>query len=393
MQPGLTLFSIIMLVGAAHGLFLALTLINTRDARDAGRPFLAILTIAFAIDLGHEFLFQSGYLLSVLQLAFVDPIINLLYGPSFYLYVRVLTEGSSFKPDRKLWLHALPAVISVVACIFLPRLNAEQFAQLFYEDMPASSSNEIRVLSVIGYIALGSAFSIGFYLFLSIKRLVQHAKLIREQFSYQEKITLRWLRNLLIALSVLYGILIFDGLFAGVISTHEDINHLMYLMVVAVIYVMGYMGMKQPAVFLASQPEAGNSETSESEDTPKYKTSALDTEMSAALCEELQQYMETEKPYLENQLTLPQLAQQVGISPNYLSQVINEQLKVNFFDFINEYRVSEAKSMLATDSEKKANIIDIAHESGFNSKTAFYKAFKKHVGMTPSDFSKANPVG
>ncbi len=81
MQPNLSLFSIIMLLGAAHGLFLALTLINTREAKGTGRAFLAILTLALAIDLGHEFLYQSRYLLNVQMLGYVDPIINLLYGP------------------------------------------------------------------------------------------------------------------------------------------------------------------------------------------------------------------------------------------------------------------------------------------------------------------------
>lgn len=83
----------------------------------------------------------------------------------------------------------------------------------------------------------------------------------------------------------------------------------------------------------------------------KYKTSSLDSEMSAALREELQCYMENESPHLDSKLTLPQLAKQIGISPNYLSQVINEQFKKNFFDFINDYRVEEAKRMLA-DSPK-----------------------------------------
>jgi AraC-like DNA-binding protein len=106
--------------------------------------------------------------------------------------------------------------------------------------------------------------------------------------------------------------------------------------------------------------------------------------------------MNKERPYLESQLTLPQLAQQLGISPNYLSQVINEQLQKNFFDFINEYRVAEAKSKLTADSTTKGSIADVAYDSGFNSKSAFYTAFKKHVGMTPSEFrasaSRANQV-
>ena len=399
MQPELTLFSIIMLVGAAHGLFLTLTLINTRDAGVAGRLFLAILTLAFAIDLGHEFLFQSRYLLDALALAYVDPIVNLLYGPSFYLYSRALTDGILFRFTRFHWLHALPVIVAVFACLAIPDLSTDQFFRLFYEDATANSRDEVLVQQTIGIIAMASVFSIGIYLFFSIRLLIRHAAIVRQQFSSLEKVTLNWLRALLLALSVLYFILIFDGLFSERIGWGEDLNRLLYLLVVVVIYSMGYMGMRQPAIFASPEsvavrksghgaPEStkGDTESGKPQAGAKYKTSALDSAMSAVLRDELEKHMNAERPYLESQLTLPQLAEELRISPNYLSQVINEQLQKNFFDFINEYRVAEAKSKLAPGNATKRSIADIAYESGFNSKSAFYTAFKKHVGTTPSEF-------
>ena len=409
MRPDLTLFSIIMLVGAAHGLFLALTLINTRDAGVAGRPFLAILTLAFAVDLGHEFLFQSRYLLDALALAYIDPIVNLLYGPSFYLYACALTGGVTFRFTRWHWLHAFPVIVATIACLALPDLTSEQFARLFYENGIGITADEVLVQRTIGSIALASVFSIGIYLFLSMRLLVRHARVIRQQFSSLEKVTLNWLRALLLALSVLYFVLIFNGFFGELVGLDENLNRMLYLMVVVVIYSMGYMGIRQPAIFAspesvaalesvqhAPEPATDNAVSGTPRDGAKYRTSALDSAMSAALRDELQSYMNKERPYLESQLTLPQLAQQLGISPNYLSQVINEQLQKNFFDFINEYRVAEAKSKLTAGSTTKGSIADVAYDSGFNSKSAFYTAFKKHVGMTPSEFraseSRANQV-
>lgn len=420
MQPVFTLFSIIMLLGAAHGLFLTLTLINTKQAKGAGRAFLATLTLAFAIDLGHEFLYQTHYLLSAPLLRYIDPVINLLYGPSFYLYVRALTDGISFKLTSIYWLHMLPVVLAAFVCMLLPELSSEQFVRLYYENAVANAGDESLVQSVISRIAMASVLSIGVYLFLSIRRLTIHARLVRQQFSSIEKVTLNWLRSLLIALSVLYFILIFDGFYIDDAGFHEDLNSLLYLMIVAVIYTMGYVGMRQPAIFSNRESVAAHellesmslstststsTSTTTSTSTPaptandvenddevgdeaKYKTSALDAEMSVALSEDLQLYMKTEKPYLESQLTLPQLAAQLNISSNYLSQVINEQFQKNFFDFINQYRVAEAKSLLSKKS-KASSIVDIAFESGFNSKSAFYSAFKKHVGMTPSEFRKS----
>ncbi len=393
MQKTITLFSIIMLVGAAHGLFLTLTLVNTRDARKAGRFFLALLTLAFAIDLGHEFLVQSHYLLEVLALAFVDPVINLLYGPAFYLYTRALTEGPDFSFTRAQYLHFAPLLLACVLVFALPSLSHQQFIHIFYQEASPSTHYEILIQKTIGHIALASVLSIGCYLILSIHRLIKHARAVREQFSSIEKISLNWLRILLIALSALYFVLIFDGFFSTLFDMHENFNQLLYLMIVAVIYTMGYMGIKQPSIFSAGEkmklasptnlePEHNNSTAIE-----KYKKSSLDSSMSRVLKDELKKTMQENKPYLESQLTLPQLAKLLGISPNYLSQVINEQFQMNFFDFINAHRVEEAKYILM--NEKTKSIVDIAYDAGFNSKSAFYTAFKKHTDLTPSEFKKS----
>lgn len=389
MEPEITLFSVIMLLGAAHGLFLALALINTKNDSGTGHFFLALLTVAFAIDLGHEFLYQSYYLLNILMIAYIDPVINLLYGPSYYLYVRVLTEGVTFRLKGKTWLHFLPIGIGVAICLLLPELNQEQFTKLFYEDELASTQEENTVQSAINAIALASVISIGSYLALSIRRLIRHARLIRQQFSSIERITLNWLRNLLIALSVLYFVLIFDGFFSQTFGFDENINNLLYLLIVIVIYTMGYLGLRQPTIFKKIPLDIDNNEENNKEDINadhKYKTSSLDAEMSAALQMELQHHMKTESPHLDSKLTLSQLANQLDISSNYLSQVINEQFNKNFFDFINDYRIEEAKRMLADTTKADLSIASIAYEAGFNSKSAFYTAFKKHVGITPSKF-------
>lgn len=400
MDPTITLFSIIVLLGAAHGLFLALALINAKGGNTTAHRFLALLTLAFAIDLGHEFLYQSRILLSVLELAYIDPNINLLYGPSFYLYVRSLTEGSEFRFKKNQWLHFLPFVFGTALCALLPELSKEQFFKLLYDDAAlADNKEEFVVLIVVASVALSSVLLIGIYLILSIRRLIRHARMIRQQFSSIEQISFRWLRNLLVALSVLYLVLLFDGFLSQAFGFDQEINKLLYLMVVGVIYTMGYLGLRQPIIFaypsqetsaapLTAQEAIKQEKLSqlESGQKRKYEKSALDTEMSAALLAELQHHMNTEKPYFDCSLTLTQLAGQLGISSNYLSQVINEQLKINFFDFINHHRVEEAKRLLADPGKTKKNILAIALESGFNSKSAFYTAFKKHTGITPTQF-------
>jgi AraC-like DNA-binding protein len=98
--------------------------------------------------------------------------------------------------------------------------------------------------------------------------------------------------------------------------------------------------------------------------------------------------MNTEKPYLDGDITLQKLAKALAISPHHLSQTINERLNQNFIDFINTYRIEEAKRMLLDPAKKHYSILAVSEEVGFNSKSAFNNAFKKQVNMAPSEFRK-----
>jgi YesN/AraC family two-component response regulator len=121
----------------------------------------------------------------------------------------------------------------------------------------------------------------------------------------------------------------------------------------------------------------------------KYESSNLRDSQKEQMVSKLLSYVTTEKPYLEPELTLGQLAEQVDIPAHYLSQVINEKIQQSFGDFINSYRVEKAKAMLTDDKFSHFTIIATAYEAGFNSKTAFYEAFKKFTGSTPSKYRKS----
>ncbi|HEY3026570.1 MAG TPA: helix-turn-helix domain-containing protein, partial [Pyrinomonadaceae bacterium] len=109
-------------------------------------------------------------------------------------------------------------------------------------------------------------------------------------------------------------------------------------------------------------------------------------ERGDAYLKRLLDLMEKERPYTDGDLTLQKLAKTLAISPHHLSQMINEQLNQNFFDFINLYRIEEAKRMLVDPTRKHYSILAISEAVGFNSKSAFNAAFKKHTHMTPSEF-------
>jgi AraC-like DNA-binding protein len=100
--------------------------------------------------------------------------------------------------------------------------------------------------------------------------------------------------------------------------------------------------------------------------------------------------MEHERPFTDGDLTIQKLAAQLSVPSHHLSQVINERLNQTFSDFINSYRVEEAKRRLLDPAAKHLSILGIAEEVGFNSKSSFNSVFKKHTNMTPSEFRSGN---
>ena len=102
--------------------------------------------------------------------------------------------------------------------------------------------------------------------------------------------------------------------------------------------------------------------------------------------EALIRLMKTGKPYLDPQLTLTRLSEQLDMKPKDLTVVLNQRLQTRFYDFLNKYRVQEAKEKLIDPGNAHLTIIALANESGFNSKSSFNSVFKKHVNMTPRNF-------
>jgi AraC-like DNA-binding protein len=105
---------------------------------------------------------------------------------------------------------------------------------------------------------------------------------------------------------------------------------------------------------------------------------------------QLRGHMEMGRPWLEPDLTLEQLAAQLKLRPKLLSQAINEGLGQNFFEFINTYRIEEAKRLLTDPADKKITVLEVLYAVGFNSKSSFNTVFKKQTGLTPSEFKNTS---
>ena len=147
------------------------------------------------------------------------------------------------------------------------------------------------------------------------------------------------------------------------------------------IYVIGYEFIKHNIVAPIEKKTLQKS---------KYEKSGLSEETKNDISKRLKETMKKQRLYLEPDLTLNKLAEILNVSQNHLSQVINEVFGKNFFDFVNGYRIEEAKKFLTSHETQDWTILAIAYEVGFQSKSTFNAVFKKIVDMTPSQYKKEN---
>jgi AraC-like DNA-binding protein len=231
----------------------------------------------------------------------------------------------------------------------------------------------------------GAAFALSGFLYpvYCLWLLRQHANTIRERFSYTEKISLNWLRLLILGalLSFIIGFVAFELIIGNSISEPRNAFYIIATVNTVFIFVLGYFGLRQPHIFVTRPEQAQQAKE-------KYMHSGLNEAESDRIIRDLKKFMKDERPFLDPKLTLAGLANQLGTSPNRLSQVLNSELGVTFYDFINDYRIEEVKQQLINPEKSHITLLGIALESGFNSKSSFNKLFKEKTGQTPSQFKK-----
>lgn len=165
-----------------------------------------------------------------------------------------------------------------------------------------------------------------------------------------------------------------------------NINILISFSVLSIIVFFVLKALYQPELFTGININLKPIKTSLEEKTKK--TIFQKSESENDYLKKLTLFMEKEQPFLDFELTLQKLAFQTDIPEKELSVLINHHLGKHFFDFINEYRINEAKIILSNPDEKEVTILEILYQVGFNSKSSFYTAFKKNTNQTPTQYRK-----
>jgi AraC-like DNA-binding protein len=402
-MPATELIITLLLLGAAQGLFLAIVL-ATRQTNHVANRLLAAAMLAFSI-----YIFQGVYYAREWYVAFphlieLAPPLIYFFGPVFFLYAKALTV-KDFRFNRTTLLHFVPSLL--VALYYLPIYLRDGAWKIHFLQalLTEGRPTDLAIIEFVQY-PQGIAYSL-----LTIAVLRRHSARLRNTHSWLERINLVWLRNLTIGIVGCWGVatsLYVLGIAGFPIGQMEPL--LTRLAVSIIVYGVGYFGLRQPEIFTPPAPRStaeyavvtvvAPSSEARPQSTPTplvpgepssndgnvYEKSSLTEPRAAQYEKKLLRLMDEKKSYRNCYLTLQDLADELSISTHHLSQVINTRLGKNFYDFVNGYRVEDVKRRLLDPRSQHLKILALGLEAGFNTKSTFNAFFKKHTGLTPSDY-------
>lgn len=360
----------VLYIGISQSFFAGLLIVTGKPLTTAKRLMAAWL---FLICIELIFALINSKVIEMYSFQFI----TFTYGPLLYLYVIHIT-----KPDRKFnWyslLHFLPfAGFFVVSVIFRTEPLVRDLRSFFVPDKLIS----LRIVYGICFF-----LSITLYSILSFIVIKRHQDNLKNFVSYTSGIlTLNWLKVLSISFYTAYfTVFILGGInmFGNYIPF--DPYFVIFGFITLFTFVYSFYGIKQPVIF--GEKIYLSEEDKNGIETEKYARSGLKEDQAEAYLEKLIKFVESEKPYLNRDLSIHDLSQLTDIPRHYLTQILNERHGKSFFLFINEYRVKEVISRFEDPKNDDFTILAIAYDSGFNSKTTFNSIFKSQTGMTPSKY-------
>ncbi len=384
MGNSICLLSFCLAVGSFLGLTLGGILLFVKSSRNAANVFLGLITLGFTFYMLPSLLNSFGMLETIPHIINVGSLFGLTLGPLIYLYVVACTQ-KDFKMKPILWIHFAPAALYFIPKIPFLLSSGEEKLTHFAEMVQGGRMLDASTQPIIG------AFHALLYFGLSVKLVLVYKKRLVEVSTAAEQVYYRWLlffcATLLLPLSVI-SIYVLPGF------AMPSVGYCIVSFFCFIIAIYGALILK-PQIFhtFPTQIKKKELQTNLFTEHPikkeRYWQSNLVEHQKERYLKKLLTHIETEKSYLQPELTLNNLSEELNIPVHHLSQVINEKLACNFLDFINRYRVEETKEKFMDETNNHLGTLSIAFEAGFNSKTAFYGAFKKQTGTTPAKYRKA----
>ena len=367
------LFTIIFLLGAIQGLILSLYLFFSRNDKRQAKYFLGFLILILAYDV-----FETAWAVQRIRLittAIFTYSHLLTLGASVYLFVRTSIKPEKI-PARTILLFYLPAIGDFAISLII-------FLLSFERNLPDKAYFSIYETHLISSrLLMVAVFWIYFGFAVKEFRLLDQNTPNAELHNSKSEIGIvkKWLRSFLFVCFVIaivwtmtvFGVILFD---------RQQVLYFYYpleILLAFLIYWIGFTSYHQiKIVYLNEQKNS------------RIYFNKLSADEISEAAELLSKAMSIDKVYLDSELTLAGLAEHLRLPPKMISAVLNQHLKTNFNEYVNEFRVEEFKIRILKPENAHLTIIAVALDSGFNSLATFQRVFKNMTGLTPKQFSSS----
>jgi AraC-like DNA-binding protein len=374
--------SVFIFIGIVQGLILSSFFIFKSSANIKANRYQGFLILILSLCILEQLLNQTGYITRVLVITNSTEALNLTIGPLLYLFVKTSIDPSASKKE---WKHFILPFLYLCYLMFdlLQPIESKYNSYLysFHPDWPklvvhSKFSND--PLGLKNYLNAVTGLQLIFYTTIATRLLIEKGKSIGETIFRTKDELLRSLRNMVFHISVVLLLFIVIKLsFQADLGDYYLDSYVSFFIILTTLRVM-------------NDSDYFNSSTAFMDlSISKYQKSSLNEAGKLKILDSILAEFESKQYFSDNLASLSDLAKKIGESQHHVSQVINEKLKVSFFELLASYRVEEAKKILSGDIKNKITVEEVSEMVGYNSKTAFNNSFKKLTGKTPSEFRKS----
>ena len=365
------IFALFIFLGTVQGIFLSLFFLSGNNRRVKANVYLGLLLLAASIISFDILISYTNFMFHVIYLVDASEPFNFLIGPTFFLYIAAKLDETRIK---KVYYHFIPFFIYLAYSVLFLVQSAESkynsYLDQYHPEMefvPVTTlgfEDPLYLKSVVNELTV---LSIAVYLVFAVIILYRTSRVEKHNEKRKKLFSLLWIDVSLMAF--ILAVLIFVKLS----FTHDLGDYMIITAVTVFIYSISFKVVRESIFF-----HKGNFE-------PKYSKSVLDEESKSRIVEKITACMENDKPFLNNSFSMQDLAKKIAVSPNYLSQVINEKLQLSFTEMVSKYRIEEAKKILL-DPYSNDTVEGVGYSVGYSSKSTFHSAFKKFTGQTPAEY-------
>jgi AraC-like DNA-binding protein len=368
-------------LGALQGVFLTAVVAAQRNNKTA-RRLLAALIASFTIYLASSVYYATGIVRVYPHFFGVGHLMPWIFGPLVYLYA-IAASNRDWRFERRHLAHFIPLAVNLIVGAPFYMMNGTDKIAMYDRFVAGDVPARLAIIDPFKYVS-GVGYSIA-----TVRYLRMHRRRIENSYSNTARVNLAWLFWLAAAAATIW-VLATTLRFSVAASWLRDEE--VTLAIALLVYLIGFMGLRQPEVFRYETAEHPIVIMNDAPPIapPRYERSGLGDDEAMKLKDALIVTMERDRPWAESELTLAELAAKLETTPHKLSEVLNSQMRLTFYDFVNGYRVRDVQRRIRAGEANTRKMLALALDAGFASKSTFNQAFKKHTNLTPSEFAKSD---